>query len=119
GNYALTARATDNLGAVGNSAAINVTVATGGASTPFVTSFVEAGPHNDFAGWLGMGFTVGSAPITVTQLGRLWLSGNSLTHTLKLVNANTRTDVPNGLVSISMAGGSAGQFVYGTLPGAI
>ncbi|MEO8426037.1 MAG: Ig-like domain-containing protein, partial [Verrucomicrobiota bacterium] len=119
GNYTLIAKATDNLGAVGNSAAINVTVATGGASTPFVTSFVPGSSENNFSGWLGMGFTVGSAPITVTQLGRLWLSGNSLVHALKLVDATTRADVPNGSVSLSMAGGSAGQFVYGILPGAI
>jgi hypothetical protein len=116
GNYTLTARATDNLGAVGNSAAINVNVAGGGASTAFVTSYVQSTARNDFDGWLGLGFTVGPAPITVTQLGRLWLSGNSQTHTLKLISSITGANVS---VSISMTGGSAGQFVYGTLSSAV
>ena len=119
GSYTLTASATDNLGAVGNSAPINLTVVAGKASTPFVTSYVQGSLYNDFNGWLGFGFTVGASPITVTQLGRLWLSGNSQTHALKLVDASSRADVPNGLVTVSMAGGSAGQFVYGALPGAI
>jgi len=116
GNYTLTARATDNLGAVGTSAAINVNVGGGGASTAFVTSYVQSTALNDFDGWLGFGFTVGSSPISVTQLGRLWLSGNSLPHTLKLINPSTGANVS---VSISMTGGSAGQFVYGTLPSAV
>ena len=59
---------------------------------------------NDFDGWLGMRFTVRFAPFAVTWLGRLWLSGNSLTHAIKVVDASTGGDVPNGSVSISSTG---------------
>ena len=57
--------------------------------------------------------------LTVKSLGRLFFSGNTRTHTLKLVNAATGADVPNGSVSVSMAGGTAGQFKYVPLPTAI
>ena len=74
---------------------------------PFITGTTLNTSRNDFSGWLGMRFTVGAAPISVTQLGRLWLSGNSLAHALKLVDASTRADVPNGSVSLAMAGAQA------------
>ena len=119
GNYSLTARATDNSGAATMSSPVSVTVTASVAQVAFVTGTTLNTSRNDFGGWLGMRFTVGAAPITVTQLGRLWLSGNSQTHALKLVDASTRADVPNGSVSLSMAGSASGQFVYGTLPGTI
>jgi hypothetical protein len=65
-----------------------------------------------------MKFTVGSSAITVSSLGRICIAGNAGTHTIKLVNANG-ADVAGGLLSLSMAGCTAGQFKYATLPGAI
>jgi hypothetical protein len=57
---------------------------------------------------------VGATPITVTQLGRLYVSGGG-THTLKLVLASTGQDVPGGSVSLSILGGTPGQFQYASL----
>jgi hypothetical protein len=71
--------------------------------------------RDDFDGWLGLKFTVGPNPITVTALGRFSLSGNAGTHTVKLVDAAGGASVPNGSVSISLAGTIVGQFQYGNL----
>ena len=65
--------------------------------------------------WAGMKLTTGPAPVTVSALGRLMLEGNMQTHTLKLVEAETKTDVPGASVWISMAGEVVGEFVYAPL----
>ena len=62
-----------------------------------------------------MKFTVGANPLTVTSLGRVFVSGNSSAHTVKLVRASDATDVNNGSVSISMTGGTPGEFKYRSL----
>jgi len=62
-----------------------------------------------------MKFTVGSSALNVSALGRLFITGNSGTHTIKLVQAATGTDVPGASVSVSMAGGVSGQFKYVSL----
>src|SRR5262245_21257120 len=62
-----------------------------------------------------MKFTVGPNAITLVSLGRFVVSGNAGTHTLKLVNPNTGVDVPNGSVSILLAGAAAGDFLYTNL----
>ena len=48
----------------------------------------------------------------MTALGRIFLTGNSGTHTVKLVRANDGVDVPGGSASVAMAGGTVGQFQY-------
>jgi hypothetical protein len=84
--------------------------------TAFVVSKVlDTWVRNDFSGWVGMKLTVGATALTVTELGRIFVSGNSSTHTVKLIRASDQVDVPNGAVAIGMAGGSAGQFKYGRL----
>jgi hypothetical protein len=85
------------------------------ADTGFVTSQTLGTLHNDFTGFAGMQIVVGSSPITVAALGRMMAGGNAATHTVKLVRASDGTDVPGGTVSISMSGGTAGQYRYGTL----
>jgi hypothetical protein len=62
-----------------------------------------------------MRIAVGANPLTVTTLGRIFVAGNSGTHVLKLVNAANGIDVPGGFVSVSMIGGTAGEFKYATL----
>lgn len=69
--------------------------------------------RNNYAGWVGDRVVVGANPITVTQLGRIMVSGNTGTHALKLVNAATEQDIAS--VSISMSG-TPGTFKYGVLP---
>jgi hypothetical protein len=45
----------------------------------------------------------------------MFVAGNSGTHIIKLVNAANRTDVAGGAVSLTMSGGTAGQFKYAPL----
>jgi hypothetical protein len=86
-----------------------------GTEMSYVTGKVLGGVRNDYSGFVGMRIGVGSSPITVTALGRIYVAGNSGTHTVKLVNAATGADVPGGTVSVGMSGGTAGQFKYGSL----
>lgn len=65
--------------------------------------------------WFGMKITVGAQPITVYSLGRVFVSGNTGTHTVKIVRASDSTDVPNGSVPISMTGGTPGVIKYANL----
>ena len=83
----------------------------------FLTGYALNGPplRNNFSGFVGMRFTVGSSALSVSALGRIFITGNSGTHTVKLVLATTGTDVPGGSVSVSMVGGVAGQFKYVSL----
>jgi hypothetical protein len=83
----------------------------------FLTGYALNGPslRNGFSGFVGMRFTVGSSALSVSALGRIFITGNSGTHTVKLVQAATGTDVPGGSVSVSMVGGVAGRFKYVSL----
>ena len=53
-------------------------------------------------------------PMTVTDLGRWVVSGNSASHAVKLVNADG-TDVSNGGATVRTAGMTAGRFAYAPL----
>ncbi|MBV8904717.1 MAG: hypothetical protein JOZ22_13880, partial [Acidobacteriia bacterium] len=74
--------------------------------------------RNNFSGWVGTQFTVGPAGLTVNALGRIFVPGNSGTHTIKIVQGSG-ADVPGASVTLSMAGGTAGQFIYTALPSPI
>jgi hypothetical protein len=65
-----------------------------------------------YEGWAGMVFTVGPKPIEVKELGRWMIEGNRNPHVLKLVDAETRTDVPGGSVTLSLAGLAPGRFHF-------
>jgi hypothetical protein len=66
--------------------------------------------------WMGMRFTVGGTPLSINALGRMVAPGNSRTHQLKLVRASDGKDVPGSTVNVSLAGATAGQFKYASLP---
>jgi M6 family metalloprotease-like protein len=85
----------------------------------YVTDRVLGTPRNDWSGYVGMKIVVGASPVTVTQLGRMMGSGNSGTHTVKLVKGGDGTDMAGGSVSIGMNGGTAGQFKYASLSSGI
>lgn len=70
--------------------------------------------RSNFQGWLGAKITVGSTPIAIRELGRWVISGNSGTHTVKVVDATTNLDVPDASVSIATAGAPVG-FAYAPL----
>jgi hypothetical protein len=85
-----------------------------GGAPAFLTGYALNSPplRNDFSGFAGMQFTVGSNALSVSALGRIFVTGNSGTHTVKLVQTSNGADVPGGSVSVSMTGGVAGQFKY-------
>ncbi|MCL5096518.1 MAG: RHS repeat-associated core domain-containing protein [Candidatus Omnitrophica bacterium] len=70
--------------------------------------------RNNFSGWVGFQFLVGANALTVTELRRWVLNGNSGNHLVKLFDSNG-VAVPNGSVTVSTAGKPAGQFAYATL----
>src|SRR5207237_5795779 len=82
--------------------------------TPFVASQALLIPvRNNYTGWVGMRFTVGSTSLAVNALGRMCVAGNSGVHTMKLVQTSTNGDLAGGTITINMAGCSAGQYSYG------
>ncbi|MEO6567317.1 MAG: Calx-beta domain-containing protein, partial [Opitutaceae bacterium] len=84
-------------------------------ATSFVTGATLVGLRNDYSGWVGMQIVVGVNPLTVSQLGRIMAPGNTGTHTVKLVRASDGFDVTGGAATVTMGGGTLGQFSYGTL----
>lgn len=111
--------ATNNSGSVTTSiVTLNLQPSAGGANMAFVTNRTLGTLRNNYTGWVGMSVTMGGSPVTVTALGRMFAPDNQGTHTVKLVNAATGTDVPGGAASVTMTG-SAGQFVYAGLPSSV
>jgi len=85
------------------------------APVPFVTGqTLSTTIRSDYSGWVGMKFTVGATPITVCELGRWVLSGNTASHTVKLADATTGNDLPGASVTVATAGAPVG-FKYATL----
>jgi hypothetical protein len=84
----------------------------------FVTSMTVSNSSltNSLPTWVGMEIQVGAAPVVVTSLGRIYVPGNTGTHTLKLVDALTGADLANGSVNVTMAPPALSPFVYADLP---
>jgi hypothetical protein len=70
---------------------------------------------NDYSGWVGMQILVGANPLTVSELGRIVVSGNIGSHTVKLVRASDGLDVAGGEIAIATAGGTPGEFKFAAL----
>lgn len=85
-----------------------------GAGTAYVTGGTLGTPSNHYDGFIGMKFTVDATPLTVSHLGRRFVTGNTQTHIVKLVNANGSA-ISGASVSINMVGGVNGEFKYGAL----
>jgi hypothetical protein len=73
----------------------------GGGTTNFVSSKTLGTLRNNFSGWVGMQVHIGALPITLTTLGRMFASGNSQSHTVKIVLASTGSDVSGASVTIA------------------
>jgi hypothetical protein len=84
--------------------------------TDFVTSVASWGTsRNNFDGWVGMEVQVGSSPLTVSYLGRLYLPDNkNYAHEIKFVLASTGQDVPGGAVLL-IPSGTPNEFSYKAL----
>lgn len=73
-------------------------------TSPFVTSVAAGTLRSNYSDYVGLQFSTGNAPVTITELGRYYVPGNSGTHVLKLVAAADDSDV--GSTVINMAAGS-------------
>lgn len=103
-------------GHYGSSKEFEVYGSGGGPNTSFVTSLTTGGQlRNDYGDYVGMKITVGGSPITVKELGRYFVPGNSGTHTLAIY---TTGGTQLGSVSINMGSGTADSlgYKYATLP---
>ncbi len=107
---------TNSQGSVSSSSATLMVFAT---SSNYITSTSPGTLRNNYTGWVGMSITVGNSPLTVTSLGRMFAVGNTGSHTVKIVNAATGSDVSGASVSIPMSGGVIGEFVYANLSGGV
>jgi subtilisin family serine protease len=95
------------------------TFSSGGSVAPPPTSgFVVAKTlgtlRNTWTGWVGMQFTVGSQPLSINALGRIAVAGNTVSHQVKIVSAQTGLDMPGASATIA-PGGTPGQFNYSSL----
>ncbi len=104
----------NNNGSVTSSAA-TLTVTAQASGTAFVISKTVGTLRNNYTGWVGMTITIRSSPVTVTALGRMVAGTSTATHVVKIVQASNGADVPGASVTVNVAGGAAGSFVYGTL----
>ncbi len=87
-----------------------------GATTPLVTSIVPSSTvRNNFTGWVGFRLQTGDTPVIVSALSRWVYSGNSGSHTVKLVTASTGTDLSGGSVTVNTSGASTNRFLYANL----
>ncbi len=68
---------------------------------------------NNYSGWVGMRFMVGSNPLLVRALGRIYINGNTQAHELRLIQATTKATAASVLWTAS--GGTDGQIHYAPL----
>ncbi len=108
--YTATVHATS---AIGDSDESDSTVFTPSSSDiSFITGETVGTSRNDVTGQIGMKFTVGSSPITVSELGRWTSTGNNQSHDIKLYTASGSL---LGGVTVNASGATPGEFLYGTL----
>jgi hypothetical protein len=81
--------------------------------TSFLTTTTVGTLRNEFTNKAGMRITVGAAPIIVSSLGRIYVSGNSGTHTLRITRVSDNVEVAS--VAVAMSGGTPGNYRYATL----
>ena len=118
GAYTLSAVATDSSNKTTTSSPVTITVSNGGpppSGTPLIAGFTAGAVRNNFTGGFGMRFTVGATPLNVVALGRIYITGNTGAHLLKLVRVSDGSDVQGGSVNLTLPSGTAGQFVYAAL----
>jgi hypothetical protein len=82
------------------------------SSSPYVTGQTLGGLRSYSNSCNGFVFTVGSSGITITNLGRWVLAGNSGTHT---VTIQTMSGTPIVSTSVNTSGQTAGQYVWGSV----
>lgn len=107
GTYVFQLAVTDTNGST-TTDTVNVVIQA--SATAFVTGVTSFGSlRNDFTGGVGMQIVIGGSPITVSQVGRWVVSGNSGTHSVEIYNSGG-TLVASGTVNTS--GATSGAFAY-------
>ena len=88
-----------------------------GVGTSFVTAYALNSPalRNNYSGWVGMQFTVGSTALTVSSIGRDLHRGQFGVHAVKLVNASTGLGRAERIGVAEHGRMHSGQFKYGSL----
>ena len=90
------------------------------SNSPWITAQAIGTARNNATLEVGIAFTVGGSNLTVKELGRWVLSGNSSTHVLNLCSGTvggTRTVL--GTVTVNTSGAGAGAYLYGTLSSSV
>jgi len=91
---------------------------TSGRSTAFITAQALGTPRNNFTGVVGMAIRVGANPVVVKALGRIFITGNTGSHQVKIVDGATGMDIPGGAVMVNLPGSGSPankSFVYASL----
>ena len=89
------------------------------SGTALVTNMTLGTLRNNYSGWVGFALKVGPAPLLVTGLGRIAVAGNTQSHTVKLVDAATGMNVPNGVASVTPWNATPGTMAYAALPATV
>lgn len=88
----------------------------GGTDTSYVTgASLDPTIRNNSGLAVGMQLTVGGSPITITQLGRYYVSGNTGTHALSVYEASDNSLVATANVDMNAGTADANGFKYVSL----
>ena len=83
------------------------------AQIPLISSAPSGTPlRNNYTGFVGTQFTVGSTAISVQSLGRFIVAGNNGQHNVKIVDAQTGMDVAGASLTLNAAQLAAGSYGY-------
>ena len=84
----------------------------GTSDTSLLTGRTLGTLRNDFTGPVGMQFTTGTNPITVTYLGRIFVAGNTGTHTVGIYSTGSGTPLKSCAVTTSAGTADGLGFEY-------
>jgi hypothetical protein len=85
-------------------------------SDSFASRVTLGTARTNFSGEVGMKVTVGKMPLTVTQLGRSFLPGNSSTRTAKITRARDNVVLGQADIDLSIGAPDWRGFKYAALP---
>lgn len=81
-------------------------------SVPWITTIGSAALRNDFDGWAGGIFEVGASPLTLTHLGRIFVTGNAASHDVGIFESDGD---PLSIIAVNCASGVNDQFNYSAI----
>jgi Legume lectin domain len=84
-----------------------------GFATLASSTTLNSSTNTGKTGWFGAKIVVGSSPVLVRSIGRMYLNGNSGNHTLRIVRASDNVVVAT--TSVTMNNWNHGQFKYNDL----